>query len=300
MVKSRAIERVDELVAFSTTARAGSLSAAARALRVPVNQISRRLARLEERLGVVLIARTTRTMRLTSEGERLLTRARRVLDELEAAELELLDGRGPTGTIRLALPTIFTGAPVLAELLATLRSHPALSLELLVRDAPADPIADGCDAVVVVGRPEAGSCRLIQLGAVAPVLAATPGYLAHAGIPSTPEELVDHECLRFVDGSLQTHWPLTGPRGVRRDIPVGGRFASDNSRVLRDGLRAGVGIGLLPERLLRTVETTLVRVLPSYAFGPMELYALCPPGGRGSSRHELALTLLRRAVDLMT
>lgn len=299
-MKSRAIERVDELVAFTATAQAGSLSAAARTLRVPVNQVSRRLARLEERLGVVLIARTTRSLRLTAEGERFLLRARRVLDELEAAELELLDGAGPSGTMRLALPTIFTGSPVLAELLVALRSHPALSLELLVRDAPLDPIADGCDAVVVVGRPEASSCRLIPLGDVAPVLAATPGYLAHAGVPTRPEDLVRHECLRFVDGSLQTHWPLTGPQGVRRDVPISGRFASDNSRVLRDALRAGVGIGLLPERILRTVETTLVRVLAGYAFGPFELYALCPPGSRGSSRHELALTLLRRAVDLMT
>ncbi len=295
-MRNLATGRIDELVAFRATAEAGSLSAAAKLLHIPVNQVSRRLARLEERFGVVLIARTTRRSSLTQEGERFLVRTRRVLSELEAAELELRDDGGPRGTLRIAVPTLFVTAPVLTRIASTLRSHTALSIELLVRDSPIDPIALGCDAAVVVDRPEAGSCRLSPLGTIAPVLAATRDYLEQAGTPTKPKDLIGHECLRFNETHAQTHWALVGPRGRRCRVRVGGRFASDDSRVLRDAMHAGLGIGLAPEWVLRAGESRLVRVLPRYHFGPCDLYALSPPGPR-SPRHAMALSLLRRAVE---
>ena len=291
-----AIQRIDELVAFRSTAQEGSLSAAAKSLRIPVNQVSRRLAKLEERLGVVLIARTTRRSRLTSEGQLFLERTRRVLEELEAAELELLDGVGPTGVLRIAVPTVFTGKPMLDQLVSTLRAHPTLEIELLVRDVPLDPITDGCDASVVVGRPDAGRCQLIPLGEVAPVLVATRAYLARAGTPTEPAQLIDHQCLLFTDTERQTHWQLFDGEGTTHQVPVGGRFGSDNSRMLRDAMYAGLGIGVLPDRVMHE-RTDVVRVLPGYRMGPFDLYALCPPGAR-PSRRKLALSIIRRALDM--
>jgi LysR family transcriptional regulator, regulator for bpeEF and oprC len=299
-----AIERMDELEVFVTTANSGSLSAAASRLRVPINSVSRKLARLEERIGVVLINRTTRSLKLTAEGERILRRAELVLNELKAMEIELQDDKEPRGTLRLAVPTLMTQFGLLDELLRAQRTYSELNIELLVQDEPIPLISVGCDAAIVVGRPADSTNKLFRLGEITPSLAATTSYLEYAGTPTCLDDLADHECLCFVGlgGEPQTHWPLMAPDSKVKMTKMGRGFSSNSSRVLFDALLRGAGIGLVTENEIRRRNMasldSLQRVLPGYHHIPFELYALLPPEHGESPRSKLALTLFKQGIEL--
>ncbi len=289
------LDRIDELRVFVAVADGGSLSAAARALRVSVNQVSRKLARLEQRVHQSLITRTTRRMKLTSEGERLLARCRRILDEVQAAELEAAGVDRPIGKLKLAIPTLLTHFGLLAELARLRETYPDLAVELLVGDEPIELMATGCDLVVTAVRPADSGLTMIKLGRLKPVLAAHRAYLARAGTPTSPEELKDHVCLRFESDEAQTHWQLQGPGRRRRKVRVGGGFSANDSRVLFDALLSGVGIGVVTEPELRG-RVELNRVLPGYRFTTFDLFALYHPRQSALMRTRLAIDLLRRCV----
>ena len=292
------VERLDELAVLVAVARGGSLSAAARLLNIPIHRASRKLTRLEERLGVVLVARTTRSLRLTEEGARLVPRAQRVLDEVNAAELELFGGQHLRGTIRLSLPTLLLQQSLLDELTRAPQMHPELEIELLVQDGPVNLMDSGCDIVVVAGRPGDSSMTMSKLGTIRPQLAATTQYLERAAVLRSPSDLTNHLCLRFIADKPQTHWSLVSDKGRRRSVAVGRGFASNNSRALFDAMCNGSGIGLATEAQLRQ-HPQLKRVLPRYQHVPFELFALYPPEQNRSARTTLALSLLRNGLQLV-
>ncbi len=293
-----ALERIDELEVFVAIANAGSLSAAGRRLRMGVNRVSRKLARLEERLGVVLITRTTRRLKLTRVGGRFLERARLILEEVAAAEREVVHGTEPKGTLRLAIPTMLTQFGLLDELLLVGRRHPDLHIELIVGDTPVDPVTTGCDAVVYVGRPPDSSHKMVRLGSLSPVLAAAESYLATAGKPERPADLKHHACLRFFGTEPQTHWRLVGPTRRARRVRVGRGLSCNDSRLLYDAMMQGVGIGLAVEQSTRNPHLGLTRVLPEYRHVAFEVFALCPAKPSGSVHTQIAIALLQKGIHL--
>jgi DNA-binding transcriptional LysR family regulator len=293
------IERTDELAVFVAVATAGSLSAAARGLAVPINRVSRKLARLEERLGVSLVTRTTRRLKLSREGERLLPRAHAILDQVQAAEREVQTA-DLRGLMRVGVPTLFAQFGLLDEVVRILRAHPELDVEVMVQDAPIHLVESGCDAVVVVGRPADSANKLIKLGSVVPVLAASEAYVRSQGKPTTVRELRDHACLRFVGDGPQTHWPLVGPNRRRCKAAVGRGLSSNSSRVLFDAMLSGAGIGLALDVLLRRTDNDLVRVLPEHHHAPFELFVMRSATPEPCAHARLAVDLLSRAVSMAT
>ena len=232
---------------FVQVADTRSFVAAGRALGVSASAVGKRVARLEARLGVRLFHRSTRSITLTAEGSLFLERSRRVLAEIEAAELELSSRSGtPRGRLRVGLPLVST--LVLPGLSAFMAACPEVQLDLDFSDRLVDVIEEGFDAVVRTGEPHDSRLSSRELGVFSQRLVASPGYLAQRGVPAHPSELVTHACLHFRfpnTGKLEA-WPLRWAEGeTAPELPVS--MVCNNIETRLSFALDGRGIACLPD-----------------------------------------------------
>jgi DNA-binding transcriptional LysR family regulator len=275
------LDDVEGLRALVAVADLGSFAAAGRALRLSTNAVSNRIARLEERLGARLFERTTRLVRSTDAGDRLLLRARRVLEELELAEREVASGN-LEGTVRVALPPDLAGPALLAAIARVMAASPALRLELLGRASPVDPRREGLD-LVVWGGPRSRippDLTARNLGTLNWSLCAAPGYVARHGTPKTPAELATHRCLLARNPDPERTWHLVNRAGREVRVPVSGNLESDHPRLLLEAMLQGLGIGIRPENevLAAAARGEWVHVLPDWGFRPIPVSLVAPRG----------------------
>ncbi|QND85113.1 LysR family transcriptional regulator [Chromobacterium vaccinii] len=196
---------------FVLAADTRSFAEAGRLLGISSSAVGKSVARLEEKLGVRLFHRSTRSITLTVEGQVFLARCRRILEEIDSAEQELQSlSRTPRGRLRLSLP-------VVGELLNPLLSgfaaqYPDIELELDFSDRVVDVIEEGFDAVIRIGELKDSRLQSRRLGAFGLLLAAAPDYLAKMGVPASPANLAGHRCLhyRFPSSGKTQAWPLVG------------------------------------------------------------------------------------------
>lgn len=293
------LRSIDELRAAVAVAEAASFTSAARRLGVTTNAVSLRVQKLERMLGVRLFVRTTRNVTVTEEGRLFSARALRILDELDAAEVELNPKEtGLRGTVRLAVPGALATGPFLARLRGLLDAHPNLNVQARVTNDLVNLAAEGLDVAVVVGQLRDSSFVGRLLGRAAWVLAAAPAYLERHGRPRTPADLTKHRCLRLLARPPQEEWTLIDKRGREVVVPVAGAFEADDSRTLGDAAYAGLGIGVRPAGECRRAQRggQLERVLPGYRFQPLDVYALVPEGRTRIPRVAACLEVLRAAV----
>ncbi|WP_437829871.1 LysR family transcriptional regulator [Sorangium sp. So ce1153] len=250
-----------ELLAFSKTVEARSLSRAAAELGVPRATISRRLARLEERLGVRLLRRTTRSLALTDAGEALYRHARIVLDAVHQAEASVRKADDAVrGELRVSVPPMM-GESFSAMLCDFARRHPEVRLHVHSSTQYVDLQRGGYDVALRAStalEPGLVARTLVRM----PLLAvASPAYLEARGAPRTRRDLRSHRCLMgFARGELpQTHWPSSGGK-----FQVEGALFTNDMFLLCDAALKGIGIALVPERIVRPhLESgALVHVLP--------------------------------------
>lgn len=291
---------LDELRTFVQVVDSGNMSAAGRVLGQTTSVISRRIARLEERLGVPLAQRTTRRLQPTEEGRRLYVRARRVLDELATAEAELRGvAEGLTGEVRISVPTLV--AEQLQEALSTfLDAHPQVDLRLFVTDRPSgsvlrDIAEQGLDAALLIGPIPTSSVVTRRLSRVRTLFAASRTYLKAHGSPKKPSDLSDHACLCYIGERVQTEWGVFDRKGRETVVPVRGRFASSDSRALANALLQGQGIGLALDVALK--DKRLQRVLPKHEGPTLDVRLGYAASRRGSRRIDALAELLRPALQ---
>lgn len=236
--------RFDDLQLFVCTTDSGSLSAAARALDISPAVASAALKRVEKALGARLFVRSTRSLRLTAEGEMFLGHARAALASLSEGTQLLAGGREAiSGVLQLSAPSDFGRNVLLPWLDALQASHPQLHIRLLLGDGLTDLFRQPVDIALRYGTQEDSS--LVALP-VAPenrrVLCASPAYLARQGEPQRLEDLREHNCLRFMlAGRVHDRWYFEqGRRGLT--VPVGGDRVSDDADVVRRWALAGSGL----------------------------------------------------------
>jgi DNA-binding transcriptional LysR family regulator len=216
------MDGLGSLNAFVQAAELRSFVAASHQLGVSSSAIGKAIARLEERLGVRLFHRSTRSITLTAEGALFLDRCRRIFREIEAAELELSQiTAAPRGKLRVSLPLLaMLLMPVLA---AFMRTYPEVDLDLDFTDRVVDVIDEGFDAVIRTGETADSRLMIRTLGTFSHRLVGSPDYFARKGVPRTPEELKAHACLHHKypsTGKLES-WPLRrGPEDIQLDLPV--------------------------------------------------------------------------------
>lgn len=252
---------------FVRVARAGSFTAAAKELGLPVSSVSRTVAALEEELGVRLLHRTTRRLSLTDVGQHFFRRMVTVLAEAESAARAVMGfAVEARGLVRITAPPDLGGQQQLPAILRRIRErHPGLSFELLLSTRVLDLVADGIDLAVRAGVLPDSSLVARRVRDSSLGLFASPEYLERRGRPRSLDDLSHHDCLCYGSRDGKLPWTLVGPGGARTMI-VKGPIVCDDMIFLRDSASVGLGITLVPVDIVSSAvkEGRLVRVLPRY------------------------------------
>ncbi len=271
---------LNEMVAFARVVARGSFAAAAPEFGVPPSTLSRRVASLERRLGVRLLERTTRSLRLTEAGGLYAEHCARIARQAEEADQALADAlRAPRGLLRISTPPELAAtlaAPTVAE---CLRRHPELRVELSADDRMVDLVRERYDlAFRMAERLPDASLVVRRVGRTSHVLCATPGYVERHGMPGTPEALPAHRTLAFGRDRRTVRWRLVPARGRERRVALEPQVVSTSDAGLLALCLEGAGIAVLPASLARAelAAGRLVRLLERYDVEPRDVFAVMP------------------------
>lgn len=234
-------DRAREMEVFSSVAQSGSFSAAGRSLSLTPSAVSRTIDRIEARLGVRLMLRTTRALTLTAEGQTYLGAARRILADLDDAEQSIADQGAPRGRVRVSAALAhgrMTVVPLLGEFV---RRYPHILVDISLTDAVVDVAAGQADVAIRFGRLVDSPLTARRLGDTGRTIVASPAYLARRGTPQVPEDLHDHDCLNFNFRRVEPVWPF---RRDGRDyaLTVSGSVEANNGETLTQLALAGAGV----------------------------------------------------------
>jgi LysR family transcriptional regulator, transcriptional activator for dmlA len=291
---------LNELQYFVHVSQAQSFTKAARRLGVPKSSVSRAIHRLESRLGVRLVERTTRRVALTEVGLLYLSRCQRVIDEAEQADLAVgALQAAPRGTLRVGAPVAFARsilAPNMGEFLAL---HPALRMDLQLLNGSEAARDSNLDMVVRTGPLEDSGMLVKPLMRILLGVYASPAYLKNHKVPESPSDLADISCITTnCDGLGEpggfTTWRLR--RGAElKEIRVDTRVAVPDPTINHQLALAGVGVALLAQKVVQddVKEGRLTRIFPEWEPEPVELFALYPSRLDSSPKVRVFLEFLR-------
>jgi DNA-binding transcriptional LysR family regulator len=239
------MDRFDEISAFAAVADVRSFTQGARRLGVSSAQVSKLVARLENRLGARLLNRTTRDVSLTDTGRAYLERARSLLDDFEALEGSVRDQSGPRGLLKISAPVSFGVNQLTPALLDFAAAYPEVSLDVSATDRMVNLVEEGFDVGVRIGLLADSSVIARKLAAVRMITCASPDYLQAAGAPATPHDLVKHEAI--LDNNMRdpTVWSYGGP-GDHHEVRVHGRLKFGGADACVAAARRGLGITRTP------------------------------------------------------
>ncbi|HKU37191.1 MAG TPA: LysR family transcriptional regulator [Polyangiales bacterium] len=283
--------QLDDVAAFVEIARSGGFAAAGRKLRVPRSTLSRQLQRLEDTLGVRLLERTTRSVRLTEAGQSYYQRCAHALELIVTANRGARDaGALPKGRLRVSTPFDIARDVLASAAPAFRKRYPDIELDLHITQRKVDVLREGFDVALRGGMPMRDSGLVVRkLMASDMRLYASADYLAMRGTPKAPRDLATHDLIGFATQDGPMPWPLTGPEGKVAIEPRTWLSANEFSFV-RAAVAAGAGIGLLQAAL--TYDEALVPVLPDYAIQGGALWAIYPSTRRVPPKVKVFLDFL--------
>jgi DNA-binding transcriptional LysR family regulator len=290
---------LNDIVVFTKVVETKSFTGAADALGLPKSTVSRKLAQLEERLGVRLVQRTTRKLALTEIGEAYYERCSRIVADIAAAEQLVTDMQStPRGRLRVTasvdFATRFLGE-IVAEFLA---QHPEINVELEATDRVVDLIEDGFDLAVRFGQMPESTLIARKLCSLSLVLVASPQYLAKRGVPKHVEELDEHDHVLFTPASRNQTWTIVHGEHTY-DFGRPARLASNNYGAVVDVARLGAGIALISEFMVtdELKSGALVRVMPEWQTRPTDVHAVYPARQNVPPRLTLFLEHLAKSLN---
>lgn len=266
---------LNDLEVFARVVEQNGFTRAAKELAVPPSTVSRRLARLEEALGVRLLQRTTRKIHLTDAGRIYFERVSHALREIETAEILLRNVQGtPRGRVRVST---FSEPFLEAAFFEFLEKYPEVTLELDKAHRRVDLIAEGFDLAIRAGSLSDSSLIAHKLIPTGMQCVAAPGYLEKHGTPETVSELTRHACVIVGTAIAGAAWTFEGPNGPER-VTVSGRLAVNNMTTAIQAVERGLGIGMLPAHLITPYLASgrLVEVLRGRASSPSAIWLVYP------------------------
>ena len=271
--------RLEDMRLFAKIAEVRSFSAAARALRIPKQTVSRRIAELERALDVQLVHRTTRRVHLTGVGEAYAARCAEVARLADEANRAVTDSHTtPRGTLRVTADPLFGDAFLGPLVIEYATRHPEVSVEVALTRRRVDLLEEGFDVGFRIGAVEDPALAGIELGPARVRYCASPEHVAKHGTPQSPEELAALDCIVVGDANVPTRWPFAGSDGELRLVPVRGRLALTSFAMAHAAARAGLGIALFPDfACMEDLRAgTLVTVLPEHVVSVGSVWLVHP------------------------
>lgn len=281
------MDAIHDIAAFIRVADRGGFTAAAEDLGLTPSAVSKLIARLEDRLGVRLLMRTTRRVSLTPEGELYLMRCRDIASAMEAADAEVSAAGGrPQGTLKINVGTAFAKHQLAGMVPGFCERYPDIHLDIAIMDRQVDVIAENVDVAIRTGA--LGDSRLVarKIADSRRFICASPQYLAREGRPEKPADLTRHNCLVLSNFAHLARWPFHTPEGVNR-MEVSGRMTCDSADMLLDYAIAGFGIVRLGDMLAGEAikRGDLTPLLTEHHIDePYSLWAVMPPGRNRTPR----------------
>ncbi len=275
------MEDLNDMVYFAEVVDKGSFAAAGRALGLPKSRLSRRVAELEDRLGVRLLQRTTRKLSVTTVGELYHRHCAAMRDEAQAAAQAVAQAQTePRGTIRVACPVTLAQTTIGILLPRFMALYPQVTVDMRVSNRAVDLVEEGFDVALRV-RPsldDSGSMVIKNFGSSSTLLVGSPDQLARQGTPARPQDLerLDTVGMSAVDG--RATWNLLGPGNASFVFTHKPRYLADDLLTLKFAVQGGVGICVLPDYMCREElsGSQLVTVLPGWAPRPGIFHAVFP------------------------
>ncbi|MEP7454558.1 LysR family transcriptional regulator [Phyllobacterium sp. SB3] len=298
------MDRLAGIEEFVAVVDAGSFSAAADKLHLSRSAVGKTIARLEERLGVRLCQRTTRSFKLTDDGHSFYEHCQTLLATLDSAETVIASGKNVvSGRLRLSLPVLFGRrcvAPVLFELA---RQYPSLRLEVSFTDRPVDLVAEGYDLVVRnAGLPDTTNLAAKRIARQRMTVCASPAYLMSHGTPETIEDIAAHQAILYGQNGNIRSWLFPNDRKGFDTASTASRIILDDLEAVADAAVGGMGLAWLPCWLIRDQLETgkLKRLLPDVGQMVFDTHAVWPRQPYMPTRIRVAIDALATTLPGMT
>ncbi len=285
---------------FARVADQGSFAGAAADLGLSTATVSKAVARLERRVGVSLLSRTSRRVSLTTLGREVAERALRLLADAEQLDADMLDRTTlPRGTVRIAAPMSFGQQRVAPLLPALMRAYPGISVDLNLDDAVVDLIGGGFDFALRIGRLDASSLRARRICDVRLLLVASPGYQAAHGLPAHPRALAEHPCFGYAYQSAADRWLFSHASGEQVAVNRAGPLRINNGEAAIPALLDGLGLAVLPDFMLWELLKAgrLVEVLADWSLPLSSLSLVMPPTTLRPARVTATMEFLHRELS---
>lgn len=263
---------------FARVVAAGSLTAAGNLLGMSKPTVSKHITALERHVGARLLHRTTRPTRPTTIGALFYAHCQVIMNELKAAQTEVLRASTePRGSLRITAPTCFGADHLTPTLGDFFERYPEITVDLTLSNRVVDVIARGFDVAIRVARAAPPGLLSRRLAPCVHLVCGAPKYLERRGIPGEPSDLANHHCLTYAYYATGNSWRLEGPRGPET-VTVTGRFQANSGAALRAALLNGFGVGLVPTYLVwKDLAAGRLRdVLPGYRDNGYAIFAVYP------------------------
>ncbi|MEL6361959.1 MAG: LysR family transcriptional regulator [Pseudomonadota bacterium] len=289
------MSEIEEMRSFVQLVDSGTATRAAEVRGVAISAISRRMKDLEERLGVQLLKRTTRTMTLTEEGRMFYDRSVRLLADLAEAEAEVTQRSSTlSGTLKIAAPVSFGVAHLAPVIAAFMHAHPQLSVKMDMSDRRVDLVEEGFDLAIRIGELNDSSLIARKIAVCRHVVCAAPAFFDKYGKPEHPNDLKDLPGLCYGNLSHPSQWPYADKNGNKGVVEVATKLEATNGDALREAAIAGHGVLCEPSFIVhRAIDSgALIPVLLDYKWHDMGVYAVYPP-----TRH--LTTRIRMLIDFL-
>jgi DNA-binding transcriptional LysR family regulator len=295
------MDPLDGVAAFARVVEAGSFSAAARRLRISKSATSAQVQRLEERLGVRLLHRTTRRISLTEAGAAYYRHCARIVAEAESAEQAARAlQREPRGMLSISAPDTFGPMHVAPAIPGFLARFPGLAIDISLSPRHVDLVQEGLDLAIRIGTLKDSPLVVRRLAPSRFVICAAPAYLKMRGVPRVADDLVRHACFGVSLMPWGDEWHLVGAKGEHR-IAARGVLRSNNADILRAAALSGLGIALLPSWAVGDDlrSGALTRILPGCEPPPSAVYAVYPSNRLMSAKVRAFVDHLARRIGRM-
>src|SRR5271163_2649549 len=292
---------MDRLAAMQTFVKVidtGSFSAAARQLRVGQPAVSKMVAQLEERLGVTLLLRTSRSFGATEAGQIFYERAKLAIADADEADLAARGaGAGLVGRLRVSAGVTFTRLKIVPKLGRFLAQHPKLEIELVLDDRNVDLVGEGVDVALRMGVLTDSALTARKIARIRRRVVATPAYFARAGTPLEPRDLERHETIIYTQRGGGAAWTFVKD-GVEESVALRGRIRTTAAEAVREAVLADLGLAVAGDGMLgRELRSGAVReVLSDWKLPSIDIWAVFPTGRRATAKARAYVSFVERQL----